>query len=901
MTVRLDRDLWDRIATIFDRALAIGAQDRDALLDQLCGSDETIRREVEEMLEAHERSPGLIAERRLVTDHESLGAGHDTIGGSLLDGARVGPYRVVSPLGAGGMGDVYRAERADGAYRQTVAIKVLRPGYRTAEMVRRFRIEREALARLVHPGIATILDGGALDDGRPYLVLELVEGVAVTTYCAERALSIRDRLVLFLRIVNTVQFAHGRLVVHRDLKPSNILVQQGGVPRLLDFGVAKLLDLSADASLGMMTTPEVRLLTPEYAAPEQIRGEPPTTAADIYSLGVLLFEMLTGVKPFPVAGRTMMALEQAILESPPPWPSSVAANADDARRLRGDLDRIVLMALKKEPERRYVSAAQMGEDVERYLAGRPVLARPDSVRYRLGKFVRRNRALVGGGVAAVLLVAAFGTVSTLQARRVARERDRADRERGAAEQVLGILTGLFEQADPNKHPGGDTLRVTSLLDEAERQVAGVTDPARQAALRRAVGRMRVARGEYQRGISLLERAYDERRRLFGPSDLEAARIHHEIAKTTLAYRGDEAARPLLGSSLVELRRLLGDRNDDVRAATSDLLMVTYDSVAARALVDSLAELDRTSPTSDPILIAEELNRRATEQLSAGRYDEAAALFRASLGVLDGHLPPEHEDVHTVERNLAAALYVGGHLQEAERMQRAEIAFEERARGPAITRAMAEEAIALTMVAEGRADSAYVHQREALRLFREGAAPEHWRIWSAERNLAFIAAARGQVVEGLALLDSSITDARSGAGGVEQSAYLTAQRIPFLLRLGRFPEAKRALAEAEQGLGTSSSVTRSHRADVNRYAAMADLALGDAPRAVDRLRMAVSLSEPPGDTTVRPGVNSCLLGVALARTGQREEARARLEAPCTAYATRGLPDSLILQWIAEARR
>jgi hypothetical protein len=215
--------------------------------------------------------------------------------------------------------------------------------------------------------------------------------------------------------------------------------------------------------------------------------------------------------------------------------------------------------------------------------------------------------------------------------------------------------------------------------------------------------------------------------------------------------------------------------------------------------------------------------------------------------------------------------------------------------------MAEEAIALTMVGEGLADSAYVHQREALRLFREGAAPEHWRIWSAERNLAFIAAARGQVVEGLALLDSSITDARSGAGGVEQSAYLTAQRIPFLLRLGRFPEAKRALAEAEQGLGTSSSVTRSHRADVNRYAAMADLALGDAPRAVDRLRMAVSLSEPPGDTTVKPGVNSCLLGVALTRTRQREEARALLEAPCTAYATRGLPDSLILQWIAEARR
>src|SRR6476661_2230267 len=220
MTVRLDRDLWDRIAVIFDRALAVRAEERDALLDQLCGSDETIRREVEGMLEAHERSPGLIAERRLVTDDGSLGTDHDAVGGSLLDGARIGPYRVVSPLGAGGMGDVYRAERADGAYRQTVAIKVLRPGYRTAEMVRRFRIEREALARLVHPGIATILDGGALEDGRPYIVLQFVDGLPVTTFCDTHNLALRERLELFLRIVAAVQFAHGRLVVHRDLKPS---------------------------------------------------------------------------------------------------------------------------------------------------------------------------------------------------------------------------------------------------------------------------------------------------------------------------------------------------------------------------------------------------------------------------------------------------------------------------------------------------------------------------------------------------------------------------------------------------------------------------------------------------------------------------------------------------------
>jgi serine/threonine-protein kinase len=269
----------------------------------------------------------------------------------LAEGARVGAYRIVSLVGAGGMGDVYRAERADGAYRQAVALKVLRPGYGTAELVRRFRVEREALARLTHPGIARILDGGALDDGRPYIVLELVDGLPITTYCEARALPLRDRLALFLKVAATVQFAHGRLVVHRDIKPSNILVQPDGTPRLLDFGIAKLLDLGAGASLALETTPEVRLLTSEYAAPEQIRGELPGTATDVYALGVLLFELLTGQKPFPAAGRPRAVLEQVILEAPAPAPSGVVTSRAAARALRGDLDRIVLMALRKEPDR----------------------------------------------------------------------------------------------------------------------------------------------------------------------------------------------------------------------------------------------------------------------------------------------------------------------------------------------------------------------------------------------------------------------------------------------------------------------------------------------------------------------------------------------------------------------
>src|SRR5262249_28605436 len=239
-------------------------------------------------------------------------------------------------------------------------------------------------------------------------------------------------------------------------------------------------------------------------------------------------------------------------------------------------------------------------------------------------------------------------------------RDRAERERASAEDVLGILTGLFERGNPNRHPGGDTLRVTSLLDTAEHEVAAMTkDPARQATLWRTLGQMRLARRDVGRSIELLPRAYEQRRKAFGPDDLEAARMHHEIAMALVSYRGEQASQPMLDSSLKELERLLGERNDEVRAAIRDLLMVTFDSMAARPLLARLMELERASPSKDPIQIAEELNRRATELLSVRRYGEAVELFQATLDIVRRQLPPEHDDLRTVERNLAMALYVAG--------------------------------------------------------------------------------------------------------------------------------------------------------------------------------------------------------------------------------------------------
>jgi tetratricopeptide (TPR) repeat protein len=413
--------------------------------------------------------------------------------------------------------------------------------------------------------------------------------------------------------------------------------------------------------------------------------------------------------------------------------------------------------------------------------------------------------------------------------------------------------------------------------------------------------MRGARGEYARAIDLLSRARALRVRQFGPRDLESARMRHEIATLTASFRGTTAARPLLDTALAELRGLLGDAHDEVKTATSELMIATDDSVAAGALLARLTQLERRSPSRDPIAMAERLNDRASQRFGESRFTEAAALFQASLDLLRRQRPPTDGDVRTVQRNLALALVNTRELARAESLQRADLALEDRIHGGADTRAMANEALALTFAAEKRADSAEVREREALRLFRAGLAPGHDRIASALRNLAFIVSARGRPAEGLALLDSAIALRRAGPDSLTSGGYLTAQRAPFLLRLGRIDEAARSVAAAEERLGASPAVTATHRADVQRYAGMVLLARGDAPGAAARFRAAAALVGTRTEAATATAANDCLLGVALAAEGRAEEARPLLGAPCERYTSRGLLDSLLVEWIRRARR
>ena len=477
---------WGRIESLFAEALARDEPARRAFLRTACADDPALRDEVEAMLAAHERPLGI--EPRLLAGDDRARLPEPLLG------VCVGPYRLLEPLGHGGMGSVWLAEHADGALDRKVAVKLVRLPHTAEEartLRRRFETERRILARLEHPGIVRLLEAGTAaaiaggEGGYPYFAMDYVPGVPLTAYAEERHLPMAERLRLFMQVCDAVHHAHQRLIVHRDLKPSNILVTEDeGQPhvKLLDFGIARLLG-DEDEGATVLTETGLRPMTRAYAAPEQVRAEPATTATDVYALGVVLYELLTGVRPFD--DSTPIRLEQAILTETPPRPSNaaVAVPPVEPLRLRGDLDAIVLTALRKEPSARYASAEALAADVGRTLAGLPVNARPPTAGYRLRSFVRRHRLGVAAAAAALLLLIAFTVALAVQQRAVTRERD-------TARATAAFLEELFGAADPLAGERQDTLRVTDLLARgAERARIELADePLVRARLLHAIGR-----------------------------------------------------------------------------------------------------------------------------------------------------------------------------------------------------------------------------------------------------------------------------------------------------------------------------------------------------------------------------------------------------------------------------
>jgi serine/threonine-protein kinase len=692
---------WQRVAPILDEAFELAPDARAAYLDRACAGDLELRADAEAMLAAELESADFldrsIDEYVAALAPDASSASVDEVDSSdLRPGAQIGPYRVVDELGHGGMGAVYVAERADGQFEQRVALKVVRHGLDSVEAHRRFLAERQILARLSHPGIARLLDGGIAPDGRPWFAMELVDGIPLTRYCDVHRLGIDRRLALFLDVGEAVRYAHQNLIVHRDLKPSNMLVTSEGRVKLLDFGIAKLIEDDQTVATGPSapapdTRTELRIMTPEYAAPEQVRGESVTTATDVYALGTVLYELLTGHRAHRFERRTPAEYERVVCETEPVRPSEVvtrlitepaavsdAPPPDDVwttrgldsvalrRRLIGDLDTIVLHALEKDPARRYPSAEAMLDDVRRYLAALPIRARPDSRAYRFRKFARRHRiGLAASAALALALIAGFGT-TLWQARARAREAAKA-------EEVKNFVVGLFALADPGESRGRE-ITASELLARGVRRVDSALgrQPAVQEELLGVLGNIHQQLGLYAQADTLLARSIEVATRAYGPRHLEVAARLTQRGAALKELGKPAAAESLLERALEIRRRALGPDHADVAETMSELASVlAHEGKAQRAesLYRVAIEIHERRLGPNALELSKDYDALAALLDEEEKFDAANALYRQALAIRRKRLDPGHPDVLNVLGNIVANLENMGRYAEAESLAR----------------------------------------------------------------------------------------------------------------------------------------------------------------------------------------------------------------------------------------
>lgn len=680
-------------------------------------------------------------------------------------GTRIGPYRAVKRLGEGGMGEVVLAERVDEQFSHRVAVKLVRRGVTSRQVQGRLKLERQILATLDHPNIAKLLDGGTTAEGVPYIVMEYIDGVPIDTYCDQHSLTIEARIRLFQVVCSAVHYAHRNLIVHRDLKPSNILINAEGIPKLLDFGIAKVLDERPFGHTLAVTQADYRLLTPDHASPEQVRGELVTTASDVYVLGVLLYELLTGYKPFTASGNRLSEIEHAICDLPPLPLDSLFHGGNDAaaterirevcerrsimparlrRYLTGDLSNIVLTALRKEPERRYGSVEQLSADLSRYLANMPIAARSDSVGYRTRKFLHRHVFGVTTGALAVLALIVFTAVTALQAQRIERERVKAD-------QVASFLTELFERSDPSQARGKD-VTVREILDvgaaRIEREVQ--RQPETGASLLTTIGTVYTHLGDYDRAIAMLERSLAVRRQLHGERHAEVVQSRERLGEALMEKRQLADADAQLQLALRTSLELFGEQHIQTASilhSLGRLRQMQEQFKESRALFDrSLAYLDGYPDRYfDELTIT--LNDYAILLIYVGDVAAAQRMFERVLQLNQERYGADHPETTTAMHNLAVALEQQGKLEQARPFFIEALATHRKVFGvdsAAYIAALSSYGRFLRRTHE--LDEAERVMREAVALRSSNSGPEHYMVGYSMVNLALVLLDQGKAAE-----------------------------------------------------------------------------------------------------------------------------------------------------------
>jgi len=868
-------DRWAEIDAIFGEALEREPEERARFLEDACGRDDELLAAVAALLRAESASAGFLAQPvddladvpwdEVLTEAARItNAAHAPRVEEDRSGERVGAYRLVRKLGRGGMATVYLAERADGLWEQRVALKLIRQGLDTGDVVRRFLSERQILSSLNHPNIARLLDGGTTDQALPYLVMEYVEGTPITEYCDERKLPLEDRLRLFCDVGRAVQYAHRSLVVHRDLKPSNILVTEDGRVKLLDFGIAKILDPDDEDP---RTLTGLRPFTPQYASPEQLGGEPITTASDVYQLGILLCRLVSGERPYTTRRLLSLRRLRAWMERiEPARPSSLVTpdaarlrseRADQlVRRLRGDLDTIVLRAIRREPERRYPSAEALARDVERHLEGLPVRARPPTLGYRARKLVRRRPWLLPAAAAALLVLLGYVFTTSRHASQLEAERNVARAQAERAEEVQRFLVDVFRSADPyatDADVAGDITVREALALGADRVRNELKDrPALQASLLGAIGDVYANLDLLSSARELQEEALALHQGVHGPESREVARRLRKLGSVLALTGRSDSAEAVLFRSLELTRAAHGPRDT--------------------AVAGVLTELGRLSIRRGRLTIAEERLTAAVELLRERQVTPAAHLAAAYTELLD---------VYPRQRRMAEARAAA---EEAVRLSRAAYGDDH----PRTALALVEAADLHDW--DGRGEDAVPVYREAISILDRTLGPEHGRTLQARNNLAVTLRHLGELKESEAVHRRILATLRQKGDRPGQELASAIQNLAVVLHeRGALGEAERHLLKAREIYDAVLEPGHYLRAFPRLTLASVRIDRGDFVAAERAAREAVGLlsSALPSSSYVTATAR-CRLGRAVAGQGHGEEARALLESGVRTLAATNQP-------------
>jgi len=861
----LGAERWARLRALFEQVAEQDEDARRARIAVIRRDDPELADRLEELLEADAREASLD-----FSGVVAAGAGawleeiEPTSSREALP-AKLGPWRLGALLGRGGMAEVFAAERVDGQFEQRAALKLLKRGMDSKEIVARFLRERRILARLEHPAIARILDGGLAPDGRPYLVMERIDGEPITEWCETQAAPLERRLRLLVDTCRAVAAAHRLLVVHRDLKPSNILVSADGAVKLLDFGIAKLLD--PEELDGAATRTEQRVLTPAYAAPEQILGEPITTASDVYSLGVLAYELLTGRLPHRRGRRSAGELvSRAAAESIERPSAAVLMEDGDAtgsrrldagerrrrsERLRGDLDTILLTALRREPERRYGSVEALAEDLERYLDGRPIAARADNLAYRARKFIGRHRVgVAAAALALAALLAALG-LALQQAHRAERaaaaarsEATRAEQQAHRAERARDLLASVFEAADPVRAQGHPPS-ARQLLDEGARRVdreLGDEAGLHGEMLDLLAGLYRKL-GELEPAEQLARRALELRRAAAGPDSPEVGRSLQTLGWTLLNEGKLDPAREALERSVEILDRTGGE--DEVAAADAREPLVELEfsasgPPAALPVAEKRLEIYRRRLGDGDPKTAIAWNDIGVIDQALGRFDDAEAAFRRSLEVLDVELSGDDPRRAYPHNNLIPILINRGHFDEAEREARTALEIRERSLGPSHPDTGWTVAQSANIyIAQERWEEALAAAERAYAIF---APSDRFNALNARKVIAVIEQRRGRPEAALPIFEQVVPE-MEGLLGPRHPLVLGAriERARCRGKLRRHDEALAELHEVAAVLERPSDVHSELRERAQSYLGDELVAAGQLGEALTAHRLALSIA------------------------------------------------------------